>query len=58
MVTARDLPKASEQLPLITEVTDSLETDPHATMNMDCVVLGAPEQGRYLLAAGHDEVSN
>uniref|UniRef100_A0A0R3RKS0 WD_REPEATS_REGION domain-containing protein n=1 Tax=Elaeophora elaphi TaxID=1147741 RepID=A0A0R3RKS0_9BILA len=54
-LTAEDLPKTSERLPLIAEVTDSLETNPHATMNMDCVLLGAAEQGKYLLAAGHDE---
>lgn len=57
-VAAEELPRASERLPLITEVTNSLDTDPYATMNMDCIVLGASEQGKYLLATGHDEVSS
>ncbi|KAL3990684.1 WD domain G-beta repeat family protein [Acanthocheilonema viteae] len=50
-----DLPRAGERLSLVAKITDSLETDPYATMNMDCVLLGAAEQGKYLLAAGHDE---
>ncbi|KAM3728211.1 Prolactin regulatory element-binding protein [Dirofilaria immitis] len=54
-VAAEDLLKASEQLPLVMEVTNELKTDPYATMNMDCVLVGASEQGKYLLAAGHDE---
>ncbi|VDO27044.1 unnamed protein product [Onchocerca flexuosa] len=54
-IATENLSIANEQLPLITEITNSLETDPYATMNMDCVLLGASEQGKYLLAAGHDE---
>ncbi|EJD74274.1 hypothetical protein, variant [Loa loa] len=54
-VAAENSPRATERLPLVTEVTNSLETDPYATMNMDCVLLEASGQGKYLLAAGHDE---
>ncbi|VDK70974.1 unnamed protein product [Litomosoides sigmodontis] len=54
-VSTEGIPRANEHLQLVTEVTNSLKTDPYATMNMDCVLLGAPEKGKYLLAAGHDE---
>ncbi|CAG9535068.1 unnamed protein product [Cercopithifilaria johnstoni] len=54
-VAAENVPRVSGQLALVTEVTNSLVTDPYATMNMDCVLLGASGQGKYLLAAGHDE---
>uniref|UniRef100_A0A914RNP9 Uncharacterized protein n=1 Tax=Parascaris equorum TaxID=6256 RepID=A0A914RNP9_PAREQ len=37
-------------------LTSTIETDPHATMNMDVICIGMPEYGRYLLAAGHDQV--
>ncbi|EJW86635.1 hypothetical protein WUBG_02454 [Wuchereria bancrofti] len=54
-VAAGNSSQTSERLPLVTEVTNSLETGPFATMNMDCVLLGPSELGKYLLAAGHDE---
>uniref|UniRef100_A0A915Q5I3 Uncharacterized protein n=1 Tax=Setaria digitata TaxID=48799 RepID=A0A915Q5I3_9BILA len=54
-VTTESSAKGNECLALVTEVTNSLGTDPYATMNMDCVLLGNAEQGKYLLAAGHDE---
>ncbi|VDM99653.1 unnamed protein product [Thelazia callipaeda] len=46
---------ANETFSVQTKLTNTLQTDPHATMNMDCVLLGTPELGTYLLAAGHDE---
>ncbi|KAK6112760.1 WD domain G-beta repeat family protein [Brugia pahangi] len=54
-VAAGNSSQTNERLPLVTEVTNSLETDPFATMNMDCVLLGPSELGKYLLAAGHDQ---
>ncbi|VDO08864.1 Uncharacterized protein BM_BM4750 [Brugia malayi] len=54
-VAAGNSSQTNEQLSLVTEVTNSLETDPFATMNMDCVLLGPSELGKYLLAAGHDQ---
>lgn len=35
----------------------SLDTDQFANMNMDCISLtNEPENGRYLIAVGQDEV--
>uniref|UniRef100_A0A0N4Z5A8 WD_REPEATS_REGION domain-containing protein n=1 Tax=Parastrongyloides trichosuri TaxID=131310 RepID=A0A0N4Z5A8_PARTI len=35
--------------------TETFKTDPYATMNMDVVCIGNPEEGKYLIATGHDE---
>lgn len=36
--------------------TNTIDTSPYATMNMDVTCIGAPVLGKYILAAGHDQV--
>uniref|UniRef100_A0A1I7X5Z3 WD_REPEATS_REGION domain-containing protein n=1 Tax=Heterorhabditis bacteriophora TaxID=37862 RepID=A0A1I7X5Z3_HETBA len=38
------------------KLIDKIDTGTHSTMNMDVVCCSHPEHGKYLIAAGHDQV--
>uniref|UniRef100_A0AC35UFL2 WD_REPEATS_REGION domain-containing protein n=1 Tax=Rhabditophanes sp. KR3021 TaxID=114890 RepID=A0AC35UFL2_9BILA len=46
------------ELTLQAKKTFQIDTDPHSTMNMDVLCVGKPKDGKYLIAAGHDEYTN
>lgn len=38
--------------------TGNIDTEKRSVMNLDCVALGPPGSGKYLIAVGEDEVSS
>ncbi|VDL84850.1 unnamed protein product [Nippostrongylus brasiliensis] len=41
--------------PILAKLVETIDTDIYATMNMDVVCCSNPENGRYLIAAGHGQ---